>query len=61
MDSVENIPIRRSLAGVLGAVASVVILATTLVGLALLEASFRTWTVGRFFSRRAGAFVDVGL
>jgi hypothetical protein len=59
MASVENIPIRRSLAGVVGAVASVVILVTTLVSLALLEASFRTWTVGRFFSGRAGAFADV--
>jgi hypothetical protein len=40
-------------------VASVVILGTTLVSLALLEASFRTWTVGRYFSGRAGAFADI--
>jgi hypothetical protein len=59
MDSVENIPNRRSLAGVVGAVASVVILATTVVSLVLLEASFRTWTMGRFFSERAGSFVDI--
>ena len=59
MDAAESIPIRRSLAGVVGAVASVVILSTTLVSLALLEASFRTWTVGRYFSGRAGAFMDI--
>lgn len=59
MDSVENIPNRRSLAGVVGAVASVVIFASTVVSVVLLEASFRTWTVGRFFFGRAGTFVDI--
>jgi hypothetical protein len=59
MDSVESTPVRRSLAGIVGAAASVVILSTTLVSFALLEASFRTWTVGRYFSGRAGAFADI--
>jgi hypothetical protein len=56
---VRNAINHRSVAGAFGAVASLVILGITLMSLALLETSFRTWTVGHYFSGRAGAFVDV--
>jgi hypothetical protein len=58
IDPLRNGDNLRSVAGVFGAVASVLLLGSTLISLALLEASFRTWTVGRYFSGRAIVFSD---
>jgi hypothetical protein len=52
--------LRRSV-GLTGAATSVAAFSVAVLGFILLEASFRTWTVGRFFHNRAQVFVDLFL
>lgn len=48
----------RTRTGSVGAIAAVAVLAIVGVAASLLEAGFRTWTVGRYFENRASLFVD---
>jgi hypothetical protein len=48
----------RAKAGSIGAIAAVTMFGIVAVAFCLLEASFRTWSVGQYFENRAGVFVD---
>jgi hypothetical protein len=47
--------------GLAGAATAVTAFSATVLGFILLEASFRTWTVGHFFQNRAQVFADLFL
>lgn len=49
----------RAKAGSIGAIAAVTVFGIAAVAYCLLEASFRTWSVGQYFENRAGIFVDL--
>jgi hypothetical protein len=51
----------RRRVGLAGAATAVTAFSVAVLGFILLEASFRTWTVGRFFQNRAQVFVDLFL
>jgi hypothetical protein len=51
----------RGRVGLAGAATAVTAFSVAVLGFILLEASFRTWTVGRFFQNRAQVFVDLFL
>jgi hypothetical protein len=51
----------RRIAGLAGAATAVTVFSVAVVGFILLEASFKTWTVGRFFQNRAQVFADLFL
>jgi len=51
----------RTKAGSLGATAGAALFAAVGITTCLLEASFRTWAVGRYFENRAGIFLDIFL
>ena len=49
----------RAKAGSIGAIAAVTMFGIVAIAFCLLEASFRTWSVGQYFADRAGIFVDL--
>ena len=51
----------RRRVGLAGAGTAVTAFSIAVLGVILLEASFRTWTVGRFFQNRAQVFADLFL
>jgi hypothetical protein len=51
----------RRRVGLAGAATAVTAFSVAVLGFILLEASFRTWAVGRFFQNRARVFVDLFL
>ena len=48
----------RDISGLIGVSGSVAAFITAVIAFSLLELSFKTWAVGRFFAGRAGIFVD---
>jgi hypothetical protein len=56
-----NSDTRRAKVGSVGAIGSATVFTIVIIAFCLLEASFRTWTVGRFFENCAGIFVDLFL
>ena len=57
-DQVNNNGLRAK-AGSIGAMAAVTVFGIVAIAYCLLEASFRTWSVGQYFENRAGLFVDL--
>jgi hypothetical protein len=57
-DQAEPTEFRRKV-GFVGATASVTVFSIVVVAFCLLEASFRTWTVGQYFANRAAIFADL--
>jgi hypothetical protein len=51
----------RRIVGLAGAATAATACSVAVLGFILLEASFRTWTVGRFFQNRAQVFADLFL
>jgi hypothetical protein len=49
----------RAKAGSIGALTAVIMFGIVAIAFCLLEASFRTWSVGQYFENRAGIFVDL--
>ena len=49
----------RTRAGSIGAITAATIFGIVAIAFCLLEASFRTWSVGQYFVGRAGMFVDL--
>jgi hypothetical protein len=49
----------RANAGSIGAIAAVIMFGIVAIAFSLLEASFRTWSVGQYFENRAGIFVNL--
>ena len=49
----------RAKAGSIGAIAAVTMFGIVAIAFCLLEASFRTWSVGQYFANRARIFVDL--
>jgi hypothetical protein len=49
----------RSKVGLVGSSVSMLVFLVVLLGYCLLEASFRTWTVGKYFHNRAIIFADL--
>ncbi|MGD0569075.1 MAG: hypothetical protein ABSA78_11770 [Candidatus Sulfotelmatobacter sp.] len=49
----------RAKAGSIGAIAAVTVFGIVVIAFCLLEAGFRTWSVGQYFENRAGIFVDL--
>jgi hypothetical protein len=49
----------RAIAASVGATGAATVFAVVGVAFCLLEASFRTWSVGQYFNHRAGIFVDL--
>jgi len=49
----------RAKAGSIGAIAAVTVFGIVAIAFCLLEASFRTRSVGQYFENRAGIFVDL--
>jgi hypothetical protein len=57
-DQAETTEFRRKV-GFVGVTASVTMFSIVIVAFCLLEASFRTWTVGQYFTNRAAIFADL--
>jgi hypothetical protein len=49
----------RTKAGSIGAIAAATMFGVVLMAFLLLEASFRTWSVGQYFENHVGVFVDL--